>query len=170
MTDPYENLANAIVLQAVKDYRDALKRLKKKPGNQAAMSDAMVCERFFRSGWYKALTSVDGEYLIQKLREEAKSASHMIKIVCRHRVIPKHPLSGLLRSCGHWKRKLPVSWKCYLTLRNRYGRSLRQFLIPTSAWYSSTGTSITIHGSRSGWSSVQMPAPFAGGTARRSFM
>lgn len=36
MTDPYENLANAIVLQAVKDYRDALKRLKKKPGNQAA--------------------------------------------------------------------------------------------------------------------------------------
>ncbi len=65
--------ANAIVLQAVKDYRDALKRLKKKPGNQAAMSDAMECERFFRSGWYKALTSVDGEYLIQKLREEAKS-------------------------------------------------------------------------------------------------
>lgn len=72
MTDPYENLANAIVLQAVKDYRDALKRLKKKPGNQAAMSDAMECERFFHSGWYKTLTSVDGEYLIQKLREEAK--------------------------------------------------------------------------------------------------
>ena len=73
MTDPYENLANAIVLQAVKDYRDALKRLKKKPRNQAAMSDAMECERFVRAGWYKALTSVDGEYLIQKLREEAKS-------------------------------------------------------------------------------------------------
>lgn len=72
MADPYENLANAIVLQAVKDYRDALKRLKKKPGNQAAMSVAMECERFFRSGWYKTLTSVDGEYLIQKLREEAK--------------------------------------------------------------------------------------------------
>lgn len=73
MTDPYENLANAIVLQAVKDYRDALKRLKKKPGNQAAMSDAMECERFFRSGWYKALTSVDGEYLIQKLRKGGTS-------------------------------------------------------------------------------------------------
>ena len=73
MLDPYENLANAIVLQAVKDYRDALKRLKKKPSNHAAMSDAMECERFFRSGWYNALTSVDGEYLIQKLREEAKS-------------------------------------------------------------------------------------------------
>ena len=34
----------------------------------------------------------------------------------------------------------------------------------------STGTSITIHGSRSEWSSVQMPAPFVAGTARRSFM
>ena len=72
MTDPYENLANAIVLQAVKDYRDAIKRLKKKSSNQAAMADAMECERFFRSGWYKTLTSVDGEYLINKLREEAK--------------------------------------------------------------------------------------------------
>lgn len=73
MLDPYENLANAIVLQAVKDYRDALRRLKKKPSNKAAMSDAMECKRFFRSGWYKTLTSVDGEYLINKLREEAKS-------------------------------------------------------------------------------------------------
>jgi hypothetical protein len=53
MTTPYENLANAIVLQAVKDYRDALKRLKKKPQNKAAMADAMECERFFRSPWYR---------------------------------------------------------------------------------------------------------------------
>ena len=37
MTRPYENLINAIVLQAVKDYRDALKRLKKKPQNTEAM-------------------------------------------------------------------------------------------------------------------------------------
>ena len=73
MSDPYENLANAIVLQAVKDYRDALKRLKKKPRNQAVMSDAMECERFFHSGRYKALTSVDGEYIIQKLREVTTS-------------------------------------------------------------------------------------------------
>lgn len=73
MNDPYENLANAIVLQAVKDYRDALKRLKKKSGNKTAMADALECERFFHSGWYKTLTSVDGEYLINKLREEARS-------------------------------------------------------------------------------------------------
>lgn len=69
----YENLANAIVLQAVKDYRSALKRIKMNPSNKDAMSDAMECERFFRSGWYSALTKVDGEYLINKLRGEVRS-------------------------------------------------------------------------------------------------
>lgn len=69
----YEQLANAIILQAVKDYRSALKRIKMNHANKAAMSDAMECERFFRSGWYSALTSVDGEYLINRLREEVKS-------------------------------------------------------------------------------------------------
>lgn len=69
----YENLANAIVLQAVKDYRSALKRIKMNPSNKDAMSDAMECERFFRSRWYSALTKVDGEYLINKLRGEVRS-------------------------------------------------------------------------------------------------
>lgn len=71
MTDTYEALANAIVLQAVKDYRNALKRLKKRPDNRAAQADAAECERFFRSGWYGELTQVDGEYLIQRLKEES---------------------------------------------------------------------------------------------------
>lgn len=71
--DGYEHLANAIIIQAVKDYRSALKRLRKRPGNRDAMSDTMECERFFRSEWYKSLTGVDGEFLINKLREEAKS-------------------------------------------------------------------------------------------------
>jgi hypothetical protein len=69
----YEQFASAIILQAVKDYRSALRRIKMNPANKAAMSDAMECERFFRSGWYSALTSVDGEYLINKLCEEVKS-------------------------------------------------------------------------------------------------
>lgn len=68
--DPYEALAGAIVLQAANDYRAALRKLKKNPENQTAMSETMECERFFRSGWYQALTSVDGEYLIGRLRAE----------------------------------------------------------------------------------------------------
>ena len=70
MTDPWENLANAIILQAVKDYREARKKLKKRPKNEDAKLMIADCEAFFRSEWYRTLTDVDGEMLIRKLREE----------------------------------------------------------------------------------------------------
>ena len=70
MTDPYEQLANAIILQAVKDYRDALKKLKKRPRYDPAKDMVSEVERFFRSDWYRELTSVDGEILIKKLQAE----------------------------------------------------------------------------------------------------
>lgn len=70
--DPYERLANAIILQAVTDYRSALKKIKRNPKNKDAIDEALGIERFFRSGWYSQLTSVDGEYLIRRLREEVK--------------------------------------------------------------------------------------------------
>lgn len=70
MTDPWENLANAIILQAVKDYREARKKLKKRPKNEDAKLTVSDCEAFFRSEWFKALTNVNGEMLLRKLREE----------------------------------------------------------------------------------------------------
>ncbi|SFU88884.1 hypothetical protein [Butyrivibrio sp. M55] len=72
--DPHEALANAIILQAVKDYRMALKRVKKNPRNKEAISEALTLEKFFRSSWYSTLTSVDGEFLIQKLQEEIRQS------------------------------------------------------------------------------------------------
>ena len=54
----YEELANAIVLQAVKDWRSGEER------------DKAEVERFFRSGWFGVLSKVDPEYLIKKLRKE----------------------------------------------------------------------------------------------------
>lgn len=66
----YENLANAIILQAVKDYRMALKSLKANPRNRTAMADKDEIERFFRSDWFSVLTSVDGEMLILSLQME----------------------------------------------------------------------------------------------------
>ncbi len=68
--NPYEKLANAIVLQAVSDYRAALKKVKKNPKNREAIEGALQLEKFFRSEWYQVLTSVDGEYLIDRLRKE----------------------------------------------------------------------------------------------------
>lgn len=66
--DPFENLANAIILQAVWEYRAALRRYRRH-GNEDA--ELKKCERFFRSPWFGCLTNIDGEYLIEKLREEA---------------------------------------------------------------------------------------------------
>ena len=71
MADPYESFANAIITTAAKDYMAALKILKKSPANVNAESTVTECERFFRSSWYAALTSMDSEFLIRRLREEA---------------------------------------------------------------------------------------------------
>ena len=46
--NPYEELANAIVLQAVKDYRLT--------DDEAELAEI---ERFFRSGWFGVLSKVD---------------------------------------------------------------------------------------------------------------
>ena len=70
--DPYERLANAIILQAISDYRTALKKVKAHPKNRQAIDEALDIERFFRSGWYQQLTSVDGEYLIRKNKTDRR--------------------------------------------------------------------------------------------------
>ena len=60
--NPYEELANAIILQAVKDYRltDDERELQE-------------IERFFRSGWFGVLSKVDPEFLIQSLQKEKQN-------------------------------------------------------------------------------------------------
>ena len=68
--DPYENLANAVVSVAAKDYLAALKKVKRKATNKDAMQETMDLERFFHSAWYAQLTSVDPDYLIRRLRNE----------------------------------------------------------------------------------------------------
>ena len=69
-----EELANAIVIQAVKDYRDALhgETIKRKPPEYTIKE----CEAFFRSQWYSLLTKVDGEMLIKRLQEEYRNESN----------------------------------------------------------------------------------------------
>lgn len=61
-SDPYQNLANAIVAVAADDYRDAIK-----DGNRKLITSL---ERFFHSSWYKALTSIDPDVLLGMLRRE----------------------------------------------------------------------------------------------------
>ena len=72
MNEPYENLANAIVLSAVKDYREASKKLARGRRNKEAQQTKDECLQFFRSKWFTVLTSVDPEFLIRKLDEEVR--------------------------------------------------------------------------------------------------
>ena len=78
MADPYENLANAIILQAVKDWREAKGKLRRKPRNENAKLMVEDCEAFFLSDWFRTLTNVDGEVLLTKLQEEFKNDSKRI--------------------------------------------------------------------------------------------
>ena len=68
--DSLTALANAIIVQAAKDYRRALRKQKKDPGNVSAKIPIEEAEKFFRSDWYRILTTVDGETLIKQLKEE----------------------------------------------------------------------------------------------------
>lgn len=65
-----ENLSNAIILQAVRDYRKALKILKRHPRHKEAKGMVKDCEDFFESKWFSMLTNIDGKVLMEKLKQE----------------------------------------------------------------------------------------------------
>ena len=67
----YESLALNIVIQAAKDYRKALRDLRKDPDDFDANVNMDACERFFRSVWCETIISVDPEILMKKLQKEA---------------------------------------------------------------------------------------------------
>jgi len=62
VSDPYQNLANAIVAVAADDYRNALKDNNKK--------QIASLEKFFHSSWYKMLTNLNPDSLLDMLRRE----------------------------------------------------------------------------------------------------
>ena len=70
---PYENLANAIILRAVEDWRDADRRLRRKPQNREARALKEETEEFFLSDWFSVLSKLDGETLLRRLQEEAEN-------------------------------------------------------------------------------------------------
>ena len=70
MIRPYEVLANAIVLQAVEDYRKAGKDIAKRNGAVTARNEQKRIERFIKSKWFTFLTDVRPELLLKELQKE----------------------------------------------------------------------------------------------------
>ena len=63
-----EDLSNAIILQAVKDYRIALAG--GSVNGRDSKSVIAECERFFQSEWFNSLTKIDCKYLMDNIRKE----------------------------------------------------------------------------------------------------
>jgi len=67
---PEQELANAIIRLAAKDYMKALAKLKRDPNNSNAARTAHECERFFLSDWFSILTELDGTLLMSRIQKE----------------------------------------------------------------------------------------------------
>ena len=66
----WEDLAQAVILQAVADYREARETLRSRPGRKEAQELLRECESFFTSLWFAHLNNADGKKLLRRLREE----------------------------------------------------------------------------------------------------
>lgn len=75
---PYSDLANAVIIRAVDDYKillDRLKYLLREPpfnGRRIAETEKEIhkIEEFFGSEWYELMTNTSGEDLIRRVRKE----------------------------------------------------------------------------------------------------
>ncbi len=75
--EPWENLANAVIVTAVRDYKRVLVKLKRNPNNKAAGKEKQELEGFFYGSWFEMLTNLDPQYLVkrvQKMVEEKENA------------------------------------------------------------------------------------------------
>lgn len=64
-------LARAIIAQAMEDYREARRTLRRRPRWRAARERMAETEDFLRSGWLVRLAGLDGAAILEELEEEA---------------------------------------------------------------------------------------------------
>lgn len=68
--DGVKMLCNAIIYQAVKDYKHYSNILHKNPNNEMAKYELKQLERFFLSQYFEMLSDMDGNNLLITLREK----------------------------------------------------------------------------------------------------
>lgn len=70
--DAIYNLATAIILRAVADYKKAQKAMRSKKASKSMEGRRQVdeIERFFRSQWFGILCEIDAEEFIGRLRKD----------------------------------------------------------------------------------------------------
>ena len=74
--EAYDNLAKAIVFQAMKDYRKAYNAYLKN-NTRSTRTTLAGLRRFFTSKWYDALFSYDGKFLMEAIEKNAHNKNGM---------------------------------------------------------------------------------------------
>ena len=69
LQENWEDLANAIIISAVKDYKRVYKSLLRNPENKIARKEMEILEGFFFGRWFAALTDIDPRYLLDRLKD-----------------------------------------------------------------------------------------------------
>lgn len=72
--DGYKELAHAIILRAVKDFRKYTRTIKKlgvdNPKAKRLIKECKKIVKFIKSNWFKVLTDVDANILLTELYKE----------------------------------------------------------------------------------------------------
>jgi hypothetical protein len=66
----YRLLAEAIVLQAVQDYKRFYKAYLKRPKDRVVLGELSSLRWFFRSQWFGLLSGMDGTVLMKRIERE----------------------------------------------------------------------------------------------------
>ena len=65
----WEDLASAVVAQAAREYRAALRILRRHPDAPEAEKRRKELEKFFRGRWFAQLTDLDGEEVMRGIKK-----------------------------------------------------------------------------------------------------
>ena len=66
----FKELANAIILQAVKDFKPAYRRLRRHPNDKRAQDTVREITKFFCSHYFETLSDLDGPALLNRIIRE----------------------------------------------------------------------------------------------------
>ena len=75
--DGWGDLAEAIILRAVEDYRHVNNRLRVKPESNRLQTRKAEIEEFIGSSWFRVLTDLNGKQLLHRLQAEMKQREDM---------------------------------------------------------------------------------------------
>ena len=68
--DPWQSLANAIIVQACEDYRTVCEMVKLKPRSKRWRKERRKLLEFFKSEYCSLLSKVDVDVLIEKINKD----------------------------------------------------------------------------------------------------